>query len=245
MKNRILLFFATAILCSCSNDVTSPIKDAKADFLYSNTKWSKIVTFYNNSSDGLYVHSWEYGDGSTELYPKEHVTHSYSSTGAKSVKLVCKDRNGYFYETTKTVHVGAGTAINNGEQVYTKVYLYGFKLYETSASLSQFYCRFELVAHGVLVPDNIIKTEYSESALTKSNLPYFMENGNMLIGDFPDMIDWYDSFTLRVYLATDKTTDGECILEKELTPDNLAALNEVIVFDSTTSTKIGLLLEYK
>ena len=49
------------------------------------------------------------GDGKTYA-SGDRITHTYSKAGIYSVTLVCKDKNGYSYETSKRVTVGNGSS---------------------------------------------------------------------------------------------------------------------------------------
>lgn len=113
MKHNLFLLIAAAIMAACSTpDLPTPDKNAKADFTYYcvDAEYHPLsITFNNASTAGLSVWLWEMGDGKTYA-SGDRITHTYSKAGIYSVTLVCKDKNGYSYETTKSVTVGNGSS---------------------------------------------------------------------------------------------------------------------------------------
>lgn len=113
MTNRVLILIAAAFLAACNvPDMPTPDKNAKVDFTYSCLDaeyYPLTIVFENASTGGLSVWSWEMGDG--KAYASGNIiTHTYSKAGIYSVTLICKDKNGYHYETTKSVAVGNGSS---------------------------------------------------------------------------------------------------------------------------------------
>ena len=113
MKHNLFLLIAAALLAACEvHEMHGPDKNAKADFTYYciDAEYHPLsITFNNASTAGLKAHIWDFGDG-TIASDRETGTHTYSKAGTYSVLLVCQDKNGYPYDTTKSVTVGNGSS---------------------------------------------------------------------------------------------------------------------------------------
>ena len=109
MKNFylvLLAIIATAFISCEQKTVTLPVTEptnGKADFYYIEIS-PLFVKFYNMSDNGLTPTYWDFGDGHAAS-GGEDVLNKYSKAGTYSVTLTCKDRNGYHYETTKSITV--------------------------------------------------------------------------------------------------------------------------------------------
>ena len=117
MKHNLFLLIAVAFLAACSTpDIPAPIKNAKADFTYRvfDEYHPLTIVFQNASTDGLSVWLWQMGDGKS-YSSGDYLIHEYAKAGTYDVTLVCKDKNSYTYDVTKTITItGTGTISGTG-----------------------------------------------------------------------------------------------------------------------------------
>lgn len=240
MKNKFFFLSLLAVLASCNHiDVPQPIPGAKADFTYSISD-NKIVSFTNTSTSGLSVALWDFGDGQSSV--EENARHLYAKDGTYTVTLTCKDKNKFHYTCQKEITIGTPKP-----QGYSKIYISGFKLYATSGISGSYYYRFECACNNLWGnADPYIKTDYSGVKLNDSNLPYTMSITPVLLGEYPDPMDFYTTLEVRVFFAANIDANGANILDESIPASVIVdGATEHIVSNNANGAKVGILFTYE
>lgn len=262
MKHTHLFLLAVIALAACNQiEPKKPIDNAKVDFtIKTNEKAPLVVSVANQSTTGLTVYKWEWGDG-TDLvvWPSSHeqTVHTYDHAGTYDITLTCRDKNSFQYSATKSVTVGQ-SGENTGDDPKdnpqddpkddptlgaSKVYLSGYKIYSMEGNPKNFYTQLEVSMLMLMGDPKEILT--SPQLMYNYLLPFTFNITPVLIGDLPNPFDYYTDIMVTLYCSESKISQSGDIAI-------LKWFDDPSVFDGKTEyiiqhgdSKIGLIFTYK
>lgn len=248
MKKIILLFStAIALLCvSCINDdeIAANKKEIDGTTVDFTTLVSgKTVEFRNYSESKVTAFQWYFGDGKgSDL---KNPTHTYDKNGKYTATLV-----GYWSfngGTLKKVCEKTVMISTSEPEDPTAAYIVGFRLYSLYHIIDKPYCKFECTAKDLWGNNQVlVKTGYTSSVVDYNNLPFTFDLSTpALIGELPNPFDWYDTFTIRVYVASNRSANGALVLEHTVKSEELAKEDEVYIAEVDNGTIVGMIMAYK
>lgn len=249
MKKIILITMCAGLLaitgCNNINDEIAKdlqeIESTTIDFAY--TANGRTITFTNMSDTKVSDLTWDFGDGNGSK--ATHPEHAYYYDG--TYKVVLKGTwkfDGHLLNKNceKTI------TVKQSAQTYSKMYISGFKLYSGTDISGSYYYRFECACHDLMGgTEPNIKTDYSGIKLNANNMPYTMTlNPSVLLGDFPDPLDWYSTFDVRVFFAANIGENVAVALNKTIQASDIPnGATEYVVTNPSNGAKVAILFSYK